>query len=51
MTVASRFLAMLASVRRRVAASSCRCTTGWSELRMKKIQMASQGCMAGRYLL
>src|SRR2546423_13290077 len=47
MTVASRFVAILASVRRSAAASDCRCTTGWRELRMKKTQMASHGCIAG----
>jgi hypothetical protein len=44
-TVASRFAAIVASMRRRAAASHCLCTTGCSELRMKKIQIASQGCM------
>ena len=43
-TVASRRFAISASMRRRDAASSCFCTTGCRELRMKKIQIRSQKC-------
>jgi hypothetical protein len=46
MTVASRREAIVASARRRDSASSCRWMTGCSELRMKKIQIASQGTVS-----
>ncbi len=41
-TVASRFEEIDASIRLRASASICRCTTGCSELRMKKIQIRFQ---------
>jgi hypothetical protein len=44
MTVALRFDAIAARRRRRVAAINCCWTRGWSELTMKKSQIASQGC-------
>jgi hypothetical protein len=41
-TVASRFDEIDASILLRPIASTCRCTTGCSELRMKKIQIRFQ---------
>jgi hypothetical protein len=46
-TVASCLDAISASMRRRPSASRCCWTSGWRELRMRKIQNASQGCIGG----